>query len=44
MEGMRHVLVHDYESIRLDVVWRTIAEDLGPLLPQLRRLSVATST
>ncbi len=37
MEGMRHVLVHDYETIRLDIVWRTIIDDLPPLLVQLRR-------
>lgn len=23
MEGMRHVLVHDYEMVRLDTVWKT---------------------
>ena len=38
MEGMRHVLVHDYDTVRLDVIWETIATDLPPLLPLLRRV------
>ena len=28
MEGMRHVLVHDYNVVRLDMIWDTIAADL----------------
>jgi len=39
MEGMRHVLVHDYDSIKLDTIWKTIVEDLPPLIEPLRRLS-----
>lgn len=35
---MRHVLVHDYNTVRLDVIWDTIAADLPPLLPLLRRM------
>lgn len=38
MEGMRHVLVHDYDTVRLDVIWGTIVTDLPPLLPLLRRM------
>ena len=38
MEGMRHVLVHDYETVRLDVIWATITTDLPPLLPLLRQI------
>jgi len=38
MEGMRHILVHDYDTIRLDVIWETIATDLPPLLPLLRQI------
>ncbi len=36
MEGMRHVLVHDYETVRLDIIWKTVVEDLPALLPALR--------
>ena len=36
MEGMRHVLVHDYDAIRIDVIWETIAADLPTLLQLLR--------
>jgi uncharacterized protein with HEPN domain len=39
MEGMRHVLVHDYETVRLDTLWRTIIDDLPPLVVPLRRLT-----
>jgi len=38
MEGMRHVLVHDYDTVKLDTVWQTVSEDLPPLVPPLRRL------
>ncbi|HUP58793.1 MAG TPA: DUF86 domain-containing protein [Thermoanaerobaculia bacterium] len=38
MEGMRHVLVHDYDAVRLDTVWQTVREDLPPLIAPLRRL------
>ena len=38
MEGMRHVLVHDYNTVKLDVIWDTIGTDLPPLLPLLRKM------
>jgi len=38
MERMRHVLVHDYNRVDVEVVWRTIQEDLPPLVPLLERL------
>lgn len=31
MIGMRHVLVHGYFSIDLDIVWSVIENDLDPL-------------
>jgi len=37
MQGMRHILVHDYFAVKLDVVWRTIQQSLPPLLVPLRR-------
>ncbi|MBM3190323.1 MAG: DUF86 domain-containing protein [Chloroflexi bacterium] len=30
--GMRHRLVHAYFDINLDVLWRTVKDDLPPLL------------
>lgn len=36
--GMRNRLVHGYGSIRLDVVWRTVKEDIPALATQLRRI------
>jgi uncharacterized protein with HEPN domain len=30
--GMRHRLVHDYLRVRIDVLWRTAAEDIPPLV------------
>jgi len=33
--GMRHRLVHAYFDINLDILWRTVQEDLPPLVAQL---------
>jgi len=38
MEGMRHVLVHDYDAVNLDTIWQTVTEDLPPLGEPLRRI------
>ncbi len=38
MQGMRHILVHDYYAVKLDIVWRTIQQSLPPLLEPLRRI------
>lgn len=38
MERMRQVLVHDYDRVDAEVVWRTIQEDLPPVVPLLERL------
>jgi uncharacterized protein with HEPN domain len=38
MMGMRHVVVHGYNIVRLDIVWRTIQQDLPPLVEPLRDL------
>lgn len=35
--AMRHRLVHDYSRIDLDVVWRTLEEDLPPVIEALER-------
>jgi uncharacterized protein with HEPN domain len=36
MQGMRHILVHDYFSVKLDVVWRTAQQSLPPLVEPLK--------
>lgn len=33
--GMRHILVHHYFGIDLDVVWDAIANELGPLKTEI---------
>jgi uncharacterized protein with HEPN domain len=38
MQGMRHILVHDYYAVKLDIVWRTIQQSLPPLLEPLRNI------
>jgi uncharacterized protein with HEPN domain len=38
MQGMRNVLVHDYEAVKLDIVWKTIQVSLPPLVEPLRKL------
>lgn len=38
MQGMRHILVHDYDVVKLDVVWRTIQVELPPLVEPLRQM------
>ena len=35
--GMRHRLVHDYDRIDHDVVWKTATESLPPLVEALER-------
>jgi len=35
MIGMRHVLVHGYFDIDLDIVWSVIENDLSPLKEQI---------
>ena len=36
--GMRNRLVHGYGAIQLDVVWRTVQEDIPALADQLRQM------
>ncbi len=36
--GMRHKVVHDYLSVDEDVVWRTVTQELGPLIAELEKL------
>ncbi len=38
MYGMRNRIVHDYEGIRLNVIWDTISEDFPILRKQLQTI------
>jgi uncharacterized protein with HEPN domain len=38
MAAMRDKLVHDYFGVNLEVVWKTIHEDLPPLIAELQSL------
>jgi uncharacterized protein with HEPN domain len=38
MQGMRNILVREYDAVRLDVVWRTIQNNLTPLVEPLEKL------
>lgn len=35
IEGLRHVLVHDYFQVDMETVWGIIQQDLSPLKAQL---------
>ena len=37
--GMRHRLVHAYFDINLDILWRTVQDDLPPLIAELERVT-----
>jgi len=36
MMKTRHVIVHGYDAVRLDIIWHTIQDDLPPLVQPLR--------
>ena len=36
MRGMRNRIVHDYEGIKLEIVWETIRNDFPELLKKLK--------
>ena len=38
MKGMRNKIVHEYNNVFLDVVYKTIKDDLDPLLKELKEL------
>jgi uncharacterized protein with HEPN domain len=38
MAGIRDKLIHDYVSVNLEVVWKTVSEDLPALLPMIRQV------
>jgi uncharacterized protein with HEPN domain len=38
IRGMRNRLIHGYYEVDLDVVWETVAHNLGPLVAALERI------
>ena len=38
--GMRHRLVHAYFDINLDILWKTVEEDLPPLIAVLAQVAL----
>lgn len=38
MAGMRDKLIHSYAKVDLNIVWRSIKEDLPVILPAVRRI------
>ncbi len=38
MRGMRNVVAHEYDRVRLVTIWATIHNDLPPLVPLLQRV------
>jgi uncharacterized protein with HEPN domain len=38
MCGMRNVLVHDYDEVDLETLWRTVQDDLPSLIEPLSKL------
>ena len=42
--GMRHVLVHDYFDVDLDIVWRVIEQDVPALKHNIRNILAALDT
>lgn len=38
IRGMRHILAHEYFGASVDVVWKTVVDDLPTLRVQLKRV------
>ncbi len=38
MTGMRDKLIHDYVTVKPEIVWRTVKEDLPTLTPAINRM------
>ena len=38
MSGIRDKLIHDYVTVNLEIVWRTVKEDLPALMPAMQAI------
>ncbi len=36
--SLRHRLIHGYDTINLDILWKILTDDLPPLIAQLQRI------
>ena len=36
--GMRDILIHEYHGVELEIIWKTIREELPPLHPLLEKM------
>jgi uncharacterized protein with HEPN domain len=43
MAGMRDKLIHEYFGVNQKVVWKTVTEDLPPIIPVLQQVLSAVS-
>ena len=43
MAGIRDKLIHDYTSVNLEIVWKTVMDDLPGLILQMERIIQAVS-
>jgi uncharacterized protein with HEPN domain len=39
--GMRNKLTHEYFGVNMKVLWRTVQEDLPPIIPVLQKMLAA---
>lgn len=44
MAGIRDKLIHDYTSVNMEIVWKTVSEDLPALVPQIEQVIRLVST
>ncbi|MEA3240256.1 MAG: HepT-like ribonuclease domain-containing protein [Pseudomonadota bacterium] len=42
MKGMRNLLIHEYFGVDIDVLWKTIQEDLPALKIKIEKLLLQT--
>ncbi|PKB72517.1 MAG: hypothetical protein BZY75_06685 [SAR202 cluster bacterium Io17-Chloro-G7] len=38
MRAMRNLVAHEYDRVNLSTIWRTIHDDLPPLIPLLQQV------
>ena len=43
IEGLRHVLVHDYYNVTIELLWNILTEDIEPLKNNLQKILEQTT-
>jgi len=38
MKGTRNTIIHEYDSIELDIIWKIVEEDLPSLIEELEKI------